>query len=115
MKTRFADVTPYVTKDGSALRELMHPDVHGNRAQSLAEAVVAAGARTLPHRPRAKPTAPARNRGGFGVPGRDLQLVNLAVLAAQIAHERAILQRLAGDAPLVHEQPGLGVDAAAEA
>jgi len=52
MKTRFADVTPYVTKDGSAIRELMHPDVHGNRAQSLAEAVVAAGARTLLHRHR---------------------------------------------------------------
>jgi len=52
MKTRFADVTPYVTKDGSAIRELMHPDRHGNRAQSLAEAVVPAGARTLLHRHR---------------------------------------------------------------
>ena len=44
MKTRLADIAPYITRDGSAIRELMHPDVHGNRAQSLAEAVVAAGA-----------------------------------------------------------------------
>lgn len=53
MKTRIADVAPYLTKDGSEIRELMHPDVHGNRAQSLAEAVVPAGARTLLHRHRA--------------------------------------------------------------
>lgn len=52
-KTRIADVAPYLTKDGSEIRELMHPDVHGNRAQSLAEAVVPAGARTLLHRHRA--------------------------------------------------------------
>lgn len=52
MKTRLADVTPYITKDGSGIRELMHPDRHGNRAQSLAEAVVPAGARTLLHRHR---------------------------------------------------------------
>lgn len=52
MKTRLADIAPYITRDGSAIRELMHPDVHGNRAQSLAEAVVAAGARTLLHRHR---------------------------------------------------------------
>ncbi len=50
MKTRHADIEPYVTKDGSEIRELMHPDVHGNRAQSLAEAIVPAGARTLLHR-----------------------------------------------------------------
>jgi mannose-6-phosphate isomerase-like protein (cupin superfamily) len=52
MKTRFADIAPYITKDGSEIRELMHPDHHGNRAQSLAEAVVPAGARTLLHRHR---------------------------------------------------------------
>lgn len=49
-KTRIADVAPYLTKDGSEIRELMHPGVHGNRAQSLAEAVVPAGTRTLLHR-----------------------------------------------------------------
>ena len=50
MKTAYASITPYVTKDGSQIRELMHPAQHGNRAQSFAEAVVAPGARTQMHR-----------------------------------------------------------------
>ena len=42
-----------MTKDGSEIRELMHPAVHGNRKQSLAEATVAAGtARRALHRHR---------------------------------------------------------------
>lgn len=49
-RSEYARVVPYVTKDGSQVRELMHPSVHGNRAQSLAEATVPAGARTLAHR-----------------------------------------------------------------
>ena len=34
--SRYDHVQPYVTRDGSVIRELMHPDVHGNgrRAQS---------------------------------------------------------------------------------
>jgi mannose-6-phosphate isomerase-like protein (cupin superfamily) len=52
MKTSYASVTPYVTKDGSQIRELMHPSVHGNRAQSFAEAIVAPGAKTVLHRHR---------------------------------------------------------------
>ena len=52
MKTRLADTVPYITKDGSEIRELMHPAQHGNRKQSLAEAVVPAGTRTLLHRHR---------------------------------------------------------------
>jgi mannose-6-phosphate isomerase-like protein (cupin superfamily) len=48
----YATVPAYRTKDGSEIRELMHPDVHGNRAQSLAEATVPAGTRTLRHRHR---------------------------------------------------------------
>ena len=50
MKTRYADLLAYVTKDGSEIRELMHPAVHGNRNQSLAEAIVRPGQRTLMHR-----------------------------------------------------------------
>ena len=50
MKSRYADIPAYVTKDGSQIRELMHPAVHGNRAQSLAEATVAPGTRTQLHR-----------------------------------------------------------------
>lgn len=47
---RYRDSTPFVTKDGSTVRELMHPAVHGNRAQSLAEAIVPAGGHTILHR-----------------------------------------------------------------
>ena len=43
-------IKPYITKDGSRIRELMHPDHHGCRAVSLAEAVVVAGGRTELHR-----------------------------------------------------------------
>ncbi len=52
IKTRYAEVTPYITKDGSLIRELMHPQVHGNQTQSLAEAVVPVGTTTALHRHR---------------------------------------------------------------
>lgn len=48
--TRRADIVAYETKDGSAIRELMHPGTHASRAQSLAEAVVHPGQRTALHR-----------------------------------------------------------------
>ena len=43
-------VPAYVTKDGSQIRELMHPGVQGNAAQSLAEATVLPGQVTVLHR-----------------------------------------------------------------
>jgi len=46
----YASVTPYITKDASEIRELMHPAVHGNQAQSLAEATIQPGCRTDLHR-----------------------------------------------------------------
>ena len=49
MKTEYEKITPYVTKDGSAVRELMHPEVHGNARQSLAEALVPPGTETFLH------------------------------------------------------------------
>ncbi|HEX6827954.1 MAG TPA: cupin domain-containing protein [Burkholderiales bacterium] len=52
MQTRYHDLPALVTKDGSIVREMMHPAVHGNRAQSLAEATVPAGCATLLHRHR---------------------------------------------------------------
>ncbi len=52
MKTRYSDITPYVTKDGSEIRELLHPDHHEAQRQSLAEAIVPPGTRTLLHRHR---------------------------------------------------------------
>lgn len=50
MKTRHAEIPAYITKDGSEIRELLHPAQHGARHQSLAEAVVPAGTRTRLHR-----------------------------------------------------------------
>ncbi|MEO7727277.1 MAG: cupin domain-containing protein, partial [Burkholderiales bacterium] len=50
MHTRYAAIQPYVTKDGSQIRELMHPAVHGNRNQSFAEATVQPGKKTALHR-----------------------------------------------------------------
>ena len=54
-KTRYTDIEPYVTRDGSVIRELMHPARHaalGSRRQSLAEARVAPGEATALHRHR---------------------------------------------------------------
>ncbi|GAB2180914.1 cupin domain-containing protein [Denitratisoma sp. agr-D3] len=50
MKTAYADIAAYVTKDGSEIRELLHPDHHGNLNQSLAEATVPPGGKTRLHR-----------------------------------------------------------------
>lgn len=50
LKTALATVAPYVTKDGSEIRELLHPSRHAVRNQSLAEAVIAPGATTQLHR-----------------------------------------------------------------
>lgn len=52
MKTSYSQIPAYDTKDGSEIRELMHPSGHGNRNQSLAEATVLPGTRTLLHRHR---------------------------------------------------------------
>ena len=52
MKTSLRDVPAYVTRDGSEIRELMHPAHHGNVRQSLAEALVHPGQETLLHRHR---------------------------------------------------------------
>lgn len=49
-KTARDQIAPYITKDGSEIRELLHPNQHAGRNQSLAEAVVPAGATTLLHR-----------------------------------------------------------------
>lgn len=50
IKTQYTALTDYDTKDGSRIRELMYPAVHGNRAQSLAEASLAPGQVTALHR-----------------------------------------------------------------
>jgi mannose-6-phosphate isomerase-like protein (cupin superfamily) len=50
MKTEYEKIQPFTTKDGSLVRELMHPGLHGNRQQSLAEALVPVGTETIMHR-----------------------------------------------------------------
>lgn len=53
ISTRYAEVTAYITKDRSEIRELMHPAQQAVSHQSLAEATVPPGATTLLHRHRA--------------------------------------------------------------
>jgi mannose-6-phosphate isomerase-like protein (cupin superfamily) len=48
--SKLANVPAYITRDGSSIRELMHPAVQGNTNQSLAEACVPVGGATLLHR-----------------------------------------------------------------
>jgi mannose-6-phosphate isomerase-like protein (cupin superfamily) len=48
--TSISDTTAYTTVDGSSIRELMHPEQHGNQKQSLAEATISAGCITRLHR-----------------------------------------------------------------
>jgi len=52
MKTAYDKIKPYTTKDGSVIRELMHPGAHGhdNAKLSLAEATVSAGSATFLHK-----------------------------------------------------------------
>jgi mannose-6-phosphate isomerase-like protein (cupin superfamily) len=48
--THFNDVSPYTTRDGSQIFELMHPDKQGNSNQSLALAVIFPGEKTKLHK-----------------------------------------------------------------
>lgn len=50
MKTSLIDMPAYLTKDGSQIRELMHPSHHPVHKQSLAEATIQAGEKTQLHR-----------------------------------------------------------------
>lgn len=50
MKSRYDEIPAYTTKDGSEIRELIHPAHHGNHRQSLAEATIPVGTTTLLHR-----------------------------------------------------------------
>jgi len=50
IRTAYKYLRPFNTKDGSTVRELMHPDIHGNARQSLAEAIVPIGGTTVLHK-----------------------------------------------------------------
>ncbi len=47
--SKYDQVKAFVTKDGSIIRELMHPDHHHVENQSVAEAVVEPGKSTVKH------------------------------------------------------------------
>jgi len=48
----YQTVQPYITKDGSLIRELMHPSVIAGAKQSLAEATIQPGGKTILHQHR---------------------------------------------------------------
>ena len=48
--TQYCDIEAYTTKDDSLIRELMHPNQQGNKNQSLAEAIIPVGIKTLLHK-----------------------------------------------------------------
>jgi len=50
IKTKYPNIQAYITKDGSEIRELLHPDVFPVLKQSLAEAIVPVGKTTKLHR-----------------------------------------------------------------
>ncbi len=47
--THALEIEPFITKDGSIIRELMHPDHHASEYQSIAEATIPAESKTLLH------------------------------------------------------------------
>ncbi len=49
-KSEYNIIQPYITKDGSDTRELMHPFVHLNQNQSLSEASIPQGSTTYMHK-----------------------------------------------------------------
>jgi mannose-6-phosphate isomerase-like protein (cupin superfamily) len=49
VKKEYGQIEPYVTKDGSVIRELIHPDQGVDAAMSLAEATVPPGKTTRLH------------------------------------------------------------------
>ena len=50
MHTHYLQIQAFITKDGSEIRELMHPTEHGNTNQSFAEATVPVGSQTQRHK-----------------------------------------------------------------
>ena len=48
----YQTVQPYITKDGSLIRELVHPSVIAGANQSLAEATIPPGGKTMLHQHR---------------------------------------------------------------
>jgi len=50
MKSRYSNATSFITKDGSLIRELMHPNTHSCTSLSLAEAIIDVASETILHK-----------------------------------------------------------------
>lgn len=48
--SHYDEIEAFITKDGSVIRELMHPSQHVSKQQSLAEARLPIGRKTLLHK-----------------------------------------------------------------
>ena len=48
--SHYTEIKEYITKDGSCIRELMHPSQHNIKNQSLAEAIVPINTETQLHK-----------------------------------------------------------------
>ena len=48
--SHYREIEAFITKDGSTIRELMHPSRHADQKQSLAEARLPQGRKTLLHK-----------------------------------------------------------------
>lgn len=49
-KVDHTDIKAYVVKDGSLVKELMHPNVYGNSDLSVTETIIPVGKTTLLHK-----------------------------------------------------------------
>jgi mannose-6-phosphate isomerase-like protein (cupin superfamily) len=49
-RTHYAEINQFICKDGSSIRELMHPSQHAVKKQSFAEATIAINAETQLHK-----------------------------------------------------------------
>ncbi len=87
---RHLDVPAYITKDGSEIRELMHPAVHGSQGASLAEATIPVGMRTLLHRHRASEelyhVSHGQGRISLGEQTLDVTVGDTVCIAPGMAH-----------------------------
>lgn len=93
-------VEPFITKDGSEIRELAHPSWTAARHQSLAEATVPVGGSTQAHRhPRAEELYLLVDGQGLmriGEERRDVRAGDCVVIPPGAEHELANT----GDVPL---------------
>lgn len=101
MRQTYDSVVPYITKDGSEIRELMHPAVHGNRNQSLAEATIMPGCKTQLHRHRHTEELYhiTRGRGLMTLEGRHFEVQPGDTICIMPGEEHGIENR--SDIPLV--------------